>query len=145
MTFFRKFWWAIALLLIALVVYCRPKPAAKTSIDMLIYGGFAYIPSGNSLEIAYMKATDHDDCKVTPIGTELQVLEGDIVDAQPNPIPGSKKFDLAGAVVTFPDIENGSSPVAVHPSGRPNIPPVQPADPNNAADWKDLKWVASTA
>jgi hypothetical protein len=142
----RGYWWLLAAVLVALLVaYLWPRPTASTSVEMEVYGGFAYVPSGNTLEIAYMKATDFDGCKVTPIGTELQVKDGtDIVDAQPNPIPGNKKFNLAGAVVTFPDMTDGGAPIVVRPVDRPNIPPVQPANTDNSADWEDLKWVAST-
>jgi hypothetical protein len=140
----RTYWWTIMMLIVVLGVGCRSKPNAKTDVDMLVYGGFAYVPSGNTLEIAYMKPTDKDGCKVTPIGTELLVLDGDIVDAQPNAIPANKKFNLAGAVVTFPDMEKGTAAIAVRRPVRPALPPAQPADPANPAQWEDLVWVAST-
>ena len=132
---------------------CRPTPPAGSgpgpgegaagSVDLQIefYGGFAYVPTlaENRLEIAYLESTNVADCSVKQLGTDLQVIEGRIVE--PSTPEASNRFNLDRAVVTFPALESGSIPLIVPRSQRPMTPPFKPANTSRAAEWEDLKWV----
>ena len=131
---------------------CRPPPPPAGpgsgegpggSVDLQIefYGGFAYVPTlaENRFEVAYLESTSVSDCTVKQLGTDLQVVEGRIVE--PANHDGSGRFNLERAVVTFPALESASIPLVVPRGQRPTTPPFKPANPSNAAEWEDLKWV----
>jgi hypothetical protein len=141
-----KNWWVVLLVIVAglVAIYLLTRPRPKTNLELTAYGGFAYVPSANMLEIAYLKATNNGECQVTPVGTELQVFDGDIVDAQPQAAPGNKKFDVSGAVITFADLDSSNEPLTHQRGPQVTAPPRQPGITTDPAQWADLKWVSST-
>jgi hypothetical protein len=130
---------AAIVVLIALVVwYCRP-PGPTIALELESYGGFAYIhsPAENKLEIAYLKDSGPECAEpVDQLGTDLMVVSGSIVD--PPAWPG-KLFEVTGAVVSFPDLEAGPADLKVNRGPRPVG---APANPDDATQWYDTKWVA---
>jgi hypothetical protein len=163
----RRLTWLLALLVVLIVVlvwYCRPKPpGVVTALELESYGGFAYIqpPGANELSISFLKDYKKDEpdpanptgppvtvCEVDQLGVDLLVISGAIasVSKGPNlaPIPANRTFDLAGAVVTFPDLSKSSQALVVNRGDRPTGP-FGPADPNNESHWLDLKWVPGTS
>lgn len=138
----KRSWWRIAVVLViglwaASCRGCGP----RTRLELEANGGFAYIPDrpNNKLEIVYLADLDVEGCKVDQLGTELAVIDGNIIEVQGGANPPGKKFSLNGVVVTFPDLESSSlSLTAV----RGNRPDGGPADPANDGQWTDLKWVA---
>jgi hypothetical protein len=151
MNLVKRFWWILILVAVALLWWMyRPKPTvapeterqALTSLEIEIDGGFAYVVTQpeNRLEIAFLADTNVAGCKIDQLGTDLMILAGTLVEPAAPP-PGGK-FDLEGAVVTFPGLE-ASHPALVAPRapGRPN--PNRPADPNNPSQWEPLQFVAN--
>jgi hypothetical protein len=114
----------------------------STPLEIEVYGGFAYVKSAQNheLDIAFLKSTNTASCNVTQLGVDLMVVSGNIIEPA-NP-PASRMFDLGGAVVTVGDTSPSNQLAAVR-GGRPD-PPYHPANPNNDADWEDLKWVPGT-
>jgi len=116
-----------------------------TRLVMNVTGGFkyAYSEAGHQLEIAFLKDTPGDpnkgECYVHQLGVELTVKEGDII--VPAAPPADKKFDPAGAVITF-DGATTAKPLNVARGTRPQAP-FQPLSRNTDADWMDLSWVPS--
>jgi hypothetical protein len=142
----RRYWWVLLIAVVVLFfvfVYRRP-PGVTTELQLEAYGGFAYIPNpaGNRLDIAYLKTTNVPGCNVTQLGVELRVIEGNIVEPANYP-DRSKTFDLAGAVVKFPDLATTSTPLAAVRGARPTAAPFGPQDPKRDDEWHDLKWVPS--
>ena len=136
-----------------------PKTIAPSSIqlEITIDGGFAYIRSGaNTLNIAYLedfKYTGANDanpetaastvfCDVPQMGTELQVAAGTI--ETPSPAPAMVKFDVKGAIITFPALASSPAPLGANRPARPATPPpFKPADPSLDSQWNDLRFVPS--
>ena len=114
-----------------------PTAAGSAELQIIIHGGFAYVPTVTEqrVEVAYLKDTNVAGCQVDQLGTELVVDAGTIVE--PNPPPGTRTFNLASAVVTFPDLESANIPLNAGRGSRPG-PPYKPSTPN---EWDDLKWV----
>jgi hypothetical protein len=147
MSLLRRWSWLFLLLLIVLILlawrYCRPGSPTSgptTELRMEVFGGFAYIPSArdNRLHIAYLKDTNVPGCEVPQLGTDLRVIDGEIVE--PANAPASKTFSLLGTVVTFPDLEANNLPLTINRGSQP-ASPSSPPNPNDPAQWEDLKWV----
>ena len=153
-----SFKWLLLLLIVLtafLAWYCRPKPPTSTiRLELESFGGFAYVhtPSEHKVEIAYLKdalvqepdpATNQPRtvCEVDQLGVDLLVVSGVI---ESTPAPANRMFDLAGAVVTFPDLEAHATTLVVNRGNRPTAAPFGPANPGNVADWADLKFVPGT-
>lgn len=136
-----------------------PQPGPSTELVIEITGGFAYVPTpaDNLLEIAYLNDTqlreDVDTngdgvtdkpnelvCDVDQIGTELMVLRGDIVVALPAPAPATRIFNLDGAVVTFPKLDNASIPLTITRKAWPPNP-MKPVNVKDETRWNDLQYV----
>lgn len=152
------FKWLLLLLIIAVALlawYCRPRPpVATTRLELESYGGFAYVqtPSEHKVEIAFLKDANVQEtdpatnqprtvCEVDQLGVDLLVVSGVIESA---PVPADRMFDLAGATVTFPDLEAHATALAVNRGTRPTAAPFGPANPGDLAQWEDVKWVAGT-
>ena len=152
------FKWPLILLivLIALVAwYCRPQPpTATTRLELESYGGFAYVhtPSEHKVEIAFLRDASVQEpdpttnqprtvCEVDQLGVDLLVVSGVI---ESTPVPDDRKFDLAGATVTFPDLEANAKTLLVNRGNRPTSSPFGPANPSDIAEWMDVKWVPGT-
>ena len=60
------------------------------------------------------------------------------------PVPDDRMFDLAGATVTFPDLEANAKTLVVNRGNRPTSAPFGPANPSDIAEWVDVKWVPGT-
>src|SRR5512145_2080818 len=114
MNLVKRFWWILILVAVALLWWMyRPKPTvapeterqALTSLEIEIDGGFAYVVTQpeNRLEIAFLADTNVAGCTIDQLGTDLMILAGTLVEPAAPP-PGGK-FDLEGAVVTFPGLE----------------------------------------
>lgn len=116
----------------------QPVSSSATRLEIEVFGGFAYVPSStdNQLEIGFLKSTTVPNCTVSQLGVDLFVSEGSIV--APATPPPSNRFDVSNAVVTFPgldDVKGGSKPA------RGKRPPDRPGNPNDPAQWTDLKWI----
>lgn len=141
----KRWWWLIALLILVALWYafCRGRGPVQgtTRLEIESHGGFAYIPDrpNHRLEIVYLADLKVDGCEVDQLGTELQVVDGNIVEVLGGPTPADKKFSLNGAVVTFPDLEASNLSLAAVRGNRPNGGPANPGDP---IEWEDLKWIA---
>jgi hypothetical protein len=138
----RRWWWLIVIV-VAFVLwfaFCRGD-GARTRMEIESHGGFAYIPDrpNNLLEIVYLGDLNVEGCEVDQVGTELQVVDGNIVEVVGADIPADKKFSLNGTVVTFPDLESSALTLTAVRGNRPNG---GPGNPNDAAEWADLKWIA---
>lgn len=134
------------------------RPPVKTlapstiRLEIVIDGGFAYIPSGNTLNIAYLddwKYTGANDnnpetpastvfCDVQQMGTTLKVDDGDIVSPAPTP----SEFNLDDTIVTFPALQVSTAALSATRSPRTSSP-LKPANANNPADWEDLRFISS--
>lgn len=141
----RRWWWLIVVV-VALVLwfaFCRGG-GPRTRMEVESHGGFAYIPDrpNNRLEIVYLADLKVEGCEVDQLGTELQVVDGNIVEVLGGPNPADKKFSLNGAVVTFPDLESSALSLTAVRGNRPNG---GPGNPNDATEWADLKWIAGIA
>jgi hypothetical protein len=150
---------AIIAMLAAVIVaaFLLGMPKATTTLVIEISGGFAYVQTKaeEKLEIAYLNTVKLDEtdtagntkevCNVEQVGTELQVLRGDIVDAQsdPNPTPDDRIFNLDNAVVRFPALETANLPLTPVRGHAWPPTPLQPVDPTKAGEWQDLKFVPS--
>jgi hypothetical protein len=130
----------------------KPGPSA-IQLEIVIDGGFAYIPSGtNTLNIAYLNdwkytgANDLDPetpattvfCDVKQMGTKLQVKNGDVVV----PGPTQTEFDLDGAVVTFPALQGSSAGLSATRPRRTSSP-FKPGNANDPNHWVDLRFISS--
>jgi hypothetical protein len=143
----RRCWWSIAFgVLAGLASACTPAGrdsgspgGGATRLALESFGGFAYVhsPQDSRLEIAYLRDSNSPGCSVDQLGVELMVISGNIIEPA-NP-PANRIFDMEGAVVTFPDLEASAGTLVATRGQRPNGPP---GNPNNPADWHDLKWVA---
>jgi hypothetical protein len=88
-------------------------PPPTTSLELEIYGAFSYVTVGPShMEIAALETVKASTVAnptvcaydVTQEGVDLFVESGTIV--RPTPRPKGKIFDIRGALVSFPDLEN---------------------------------------
>lgn len=128
-------------------------PFNSIRLEILIDGGFAYIPEEpNTLNIAYLnswKYTGADDanptttastvfCDVPQMGTDLAVLDGDVV----SPDPTERTFEVSFRGISFPALQNSNAPLNANRPRR-TASPHKPADPGNPADWEDLRFVPS--
>jgi hypothetical protein len=143
----RRWWWLALILVVAIGVWWQWRPgggsqlAPSSRLQLEAHGGFAYIPyrQDHRLEIAYLRDINVPGCNVDQLGTELMVIDGNILEVQGGPVPADRKFNLAGAVVTFPDLETSNLPLT---ATRGNRPSGRPANTKNPVEWEDLKWVA---
>jgi hypothetical protein len=128
----------------------------STLLEIEIVGGFAIVQADPRLDIAYLNnpmiklsdtrlltagESDPVVCDVPQIGTQLEVVRGNIVSALPPNAPElpSKIFDLDKKEVTFPALEAG-------PGGTPPLhtwPPTPPlpTPSGNAAQWQNLRFI----
>jgi len=127
-------------------------PRSTIQLEIVIDGGFAYIPSGsNTLNIAYLNswtyanplsrggqrpAVETFSCNVEQMGTDLTV-EGDIVE----PSSGQTLYDLNKTIVTFPALVNSTASLSATRGVR-NTSPFKPS-PLNANAWEDLRFIPS--
>lgn len=125
---------------------------ASIQLEIVIDGGFAYIPSGDTLNIAFLEdfrytgANDANKettettvfCDVDQMGTDLDVLEGEVVV----PGPAQRKFNLDGAAVSFPALDASSGAISASRGPRSSSP-FTPVSPDIAAQWTDLRFVSS--
>ena len=125
---------------------------AGIQLEVVIDGGFAYIPSGNTLNIAYLNswkyanpisrggkrpAVETYSCNVEQMGTELQI-QGNIIE----PSSGPTTYDLNETVVTFPALASSTDALSATRGARPGSP-FKPAHTDNASEWEDLRFVPS--
>lgn len=153
--------WGVVLTLVILIgmwyVY-----SPRTTIDIEISGGFAYITpatsSGdNHVEVAYLnswtykedvdpaKPGDETICDVHQIGTELKLITGTLKSFAPStyPMKPTREIDLDGATVTIPAIEDDNQGLVIKRQAGFPPAPKEPADPDSDPEWEDLKWVPS--
>jgi hypothetical protein len=152
----RRWWFLLIVVLLVMVWYLYPK-GDTTRLVIELTGGFAYVPTpaDNVLEVAYLNdvklyedlnndgdQTDAGElvCDVDQIGTEMMVVRGRIVSAAPMAAPANKKFDLNGAVISFPQLQSANIPLTFTRTGWPPSP-TKPANPANDAEWADLQHV----
>lgn len=135
--------------------YWWPGPPT-TRLQIEISGGFAYVSpigSDNHLSIAYLNDWTHSEdidsdgdldevCNVQQMGTELKVIRGTIVASEPTSlaVPASREFDLDRATVRFPAVEAANQALAIVRDPWTG-PPKTPADTEQPAHWKNLKWI----
>jgi hypothetical protein len=120
-----------------------PQPAALSTaqpsvqLELEAYGGFAYIREPDTLNIAFLKTTNRpaDNCHVEQLGTDLFVVSGNIEA----PVGPTRKFDVGGAVVTFPGLAASGPLLETDRGARPYG---RPARPHEEDQWHNLKWVA---
>jgi hypothetical protein len=128
----------------------------STPLEIEIVGGFAIVKADPRLDIAYLNDTtinlsqtralktgesDRTVCNVPQVGTQLEIVRGNIISANPPNAPElpSKIFDLDEKEVTFPALEAGAvGPGAVHTW--PPVPPL-PTPPSSAAQWHTLRFI----
>ena len=138
---------ALVIVLIVLYAFCRPSGPVSgptTRLEFEAYGGFAYVPSprDGTMEIAYLKDSTLPGCAVDQIGTDLMVIEGNIVD--PKEPPANRMFDVGGAVVKFPDLDESNETLVAKRGPRP-VAPFQPGNTSDVTLWEDLQWVPSVS
>src|SRR5689334_20719087 len=140
-----------------------PPPPKSTTLEIEINGGFAYVPAADKtkLEVAYLNdVTLRDDlnnddnvedpaepvvCQIDQIGTQLQVIRGNIDSAASGPYPPSRIFDLEKTSVSFPQLVPGEvrykrKTWEPYPLRAPNSPP---PNPHAKRLWEDLQYVPS--
>jgi hypothetical protein len=111
-----------------------------TELRFELQGGFAYVnsPVDNMVEVAYLKETNVENCKVPQPGTNLNIIRGTIVSIEPASLSGIS-FDVTGSKIELGASEDTGGPI----STKPNHPPApdHPANTNSETDWNDSRWV----
>lgn len=125
------------------------KPRVTLEVEM--FGGFAYINDAGKLHAAYLKDTvaakdakpqatmppPGSACHVMQLGTDLKLISGEIVS--PLPAEPDRMWDLKNAVVTFPGLASSTEGLDAEPGPRPVN---GPAYPETDSEWSpDLRWV----
>ena len=128
----------------------------STPLEIELVGGFAIVQANPRLDIAYLNdtsitvsqtrnlkpgETDKVVCNVLQVGTQLEIVRGNIISAIPANAPElpSKIFDLDEKEVTFPALEAGpAGPAPVHTW--PPVPPL-PTPASNATQWHTLRFI----
>jgi hypothetical protein len=130
----------------------------STPLEIEIVGGFAIVQADPRLDIAYLNDTlinlsdtrrlktgesDKVVCNVRQVGTQLEIVRGNIISAMPANAPElpSKIFDLDEKEVTFQALEagavgSGSGPVHTWPPV-----PSLPTPSSNATQWQTLSFI----
>ena len=137
----------------ALVEAAQP----STPLELEIVGGFAIVQADRRLDIAYLnnpeimlsetrllktspKESDRLVCNVPQVGTQLEVVRGNIISATPPNAPElpSKIFNLDQKEVTFQAMETGPGPGGTPPVHTWPLPPPLPTPPSSASQWQAL-------